>query len=234
MTVQQILIVEDNENLAYGLKNNLEIEGYDVAVVGDGHRALVVARTLKPQLIVLDLMLPGLDGFRVLRALREEGCDCPVLILTARDEELDRVRGFRFGADQYLTKPFSVLELLARIESLLRRHNSREAATRPALQANICFGAVSVFPEAREVRRDGRVVPLAPKEYDLLLALLTRNGAVAPRLELIQEVWGYPDDVLTRTVDTHIGELRKKLEEDPVHPKYILTVRKAGYRLQRD
>ncbi|CAM2011703.1 response regulator transcription factor [Acanthopleuribacter pedis] len=234
MSGKKVLIVEDNENLAYGLKNNLEIEGYRVAVVADGRLALDAARENTPDLVVLDLMLPGMDGFRVLRTLREEGFDMPVLILTARDEELDRVRGFRFGADQYLTKPFSVLELLARIESLLRRHVAREPADAAPSLAVIRFGSVEVVPAAREVRRDGAVVALAPKEYELLLALLQREGAVAPRLELIQEVWGYPGDVLTRTVDTHIGELRKKLEEDPVHPKHILTVRKAGYRLQRD
>ncbi len=232
MTSPRILIVEDNQNLAYGLKNNLEIEGYVVMTAADGNVAQALVQEQRFSLIVLDLMLPGLDGFSLLRAMRAEGIQTPVLILTARDEEIDRVRGFRFGADQYLTKPFSVLELLARIESLLRRW--RTDARPPADLETPVFGDVTVIPKAREVRRNGRVVALAPKEYDLLMALLARKGAVAPRLELIQEVWGYAGDVLTRTVDTHIGELRKKLEADPVHPKHILTVRKAGYRLKMD
>lgn len=232
MTAPHILIVEDNHNLAYGLKNNLEIEGYLATTAADGQAAQPLIAARRFDLIVLDLMLPGLDGFSLLRAMRAAGDQTPVLILTARDEEIDRVRGFRFGADQYLTKPFSVLELLARIESLLRRAAGERRA--PASLETLRFGEVTVTPKAREVRRDGRVVALAPKEYDLLLALLARQGAIAPRLELIQEVWGYAGDVLTRTVDTHIGELRKKLEVDPVHPKHILTVRKAGYRLKVD
>lgn len=223
-----LLIVEDNVNLAYGLRNNLEIEGYTVAVCNDGAGALQVLEQAPPDLVILDLMLPGIDGFAVLRALREKHDSLPVLILTARDEEIDRVRGFRFGADQYLTKPFSVLELLARVASLLRRHPSEDK-----LQPDrITFGSVEVSPLAREVRRHGQIVKLTPKEFDLLLALLAKQGAVAHRLELITEVWGYPGDVLTRTIDTHIAELRRKLEDDPVHPQHILTIRKIGYRLK--
>ncbi|HSR68796.1 MAG TPA: response regulator transcription factor [Acidobacteriota bacterium] len=229
--MKRILLVEDNRNLAYGLQNNLEIEGYEVEVARNGPQGLQAARTSPPDLIILDLMLPGLDGFRLLRSLREGGSDVPVLILSARGEELDKVRGFRFGADDYVTKPFSVLELLARIEALLRRsggQTSREENQRP-----VSFGKIEVDPATREVKRDGELVALAPKEFDLLWELLQRDGAVTSRLELIQRVWGYPDTVLTRTVDTHIGELRRKLEEDPSNPRHILTVRKAGYRLSR-
>jgi DNA-binding response OmpR family regulator len=181
--------------------------------------------------VILDLMLPGLDGFQLLRTLRDEGLKMPILILSARGEELDKVRGFRFGADQYLTKPFSVLELLARVETLLRRNHERTTAEESPEE--ISFGHITVRPAAREVLRKGKPVSLAPKEMDLLLALLERNGAVAPRLELISQVWGYPGDVLTRTVDTHIGELRRKLEEDPNNPEHILTIRKSGYRLRQ-
>ncbi len=228
--MKRILVIEDNANLAYGLQNNLEIEGYQVEVVSDGRSGLDAAR-LGADLIILDLMLPELDGFRLLRTLREEECDTPVLILSARGEELDKLRGFRFGADDYVTKPFSVLELLARIEALLRRAEPRSAGG-PDLKVER-FGTVEVDPSTREVLREGKPVALAPKEFDLLWALLERDGKLASRLELIREVWGYPDTVLTRTVDTHIGELRRKLEEDASNPRHILTVRKAGYRLSR-
>ena len=230
----KILVVEDNENIAYGLKNNLEIEGYTVTIAGDGNSALEQEAHWRPDLVVLDLMLPGLDGFTVLRKLREAERPTPVLILSARDEEIDKVRGFRFGADQYLTKPFSVLELLARIETLLRRTEALRRLDDKEHRPCLSFGQVEISPEAREVKRNGETVALAPKEFDLLMALWACKGAVAPRLDLIREVWGYPGDVLTRTVDTHIGELRRKLEEDPVHPRHILTVRKVGYRLKVD
>jgi DNA-binding response OmpR family regulator len=227
----RVLIVEDNEDLAFGLRNNLEIDGYAVEVAADGPSGLAAARRHRPDLIVLDLMLPGMDGYRVLRQIREDGLGMPVLILTARGEEADKVRGFRLGADDYVTKPFGVLELLARIEALLRR--SRPAAA-PAAPATETFGDVEVDPATRSVRRAGHEVALTPMEFDLLVALLRRQGAVASRVELLKEVWGHSSAVLTRTVDTHIGELRRKLEADPARPRHILTIRKAGYRLSRD
>jgi two-component system, OmpR family, alkaline phosphatase synthesis response regulator PhoP len=227
----RVLIVEDNRDLAFGLRNNLEIEGYAVDVAPDGPAGLAAVRRASPDLVVLDLMLPGMDGYRVLRQLREEGLTMPVLILTARGEETDKVLGFRLGADDYVTKPFGVLELLARVEALLRR--SRPAAPAPAHPVQR-FGEVEVEVSTRSVRRAGRPVALTPMEFDLLVALLRRQGAVASRLELLSEVWGHASDVLTRTVDTHIGELRRKLERDPSTPQHILTVRKAGYRLEND
>jgi DNA-binding response OmpR family regulator len=226
----KILVVEDNADLAYGLKNNFEIEGYTVEVVEDGATGLLRARSGEPDLIVLDLMLPELDGYRVLRGLREEGVNVPVLILTARGEEADKVLGFRLGADDYVTKPFGVLELMARVSALLRR--SASAATAPARPAVEHFGDVEIDTAARLVRRGGAEVALTPMEFDLLLALLRRRGAVASRLDLLREVWGHTSAVLTRTVDTHIAELRRKLEGDASAPRHILTVRKAGYRLQ--
>ena len=225
----RILVVEDNPDLAYGLRNNLEIEGYQVEVVEDGTEGLARARTGLPDLIILDLMLPGLDGYRVLRALRDEGRRMPVLILTARGEEADKVRGLRLGADDYVTKPFGVLELLARVEALLRRVAPAGDGAPPPEH----FGAIEVIPASRTVLRAGEPVGLTPKEFDLLLALLQRRGAVATRMELLTEVWGYSAAVLSRTVDTHVAELRRKLEADPAAPRHILTVRKAGYRLER-
>ena len=182
---------------------------------------------MKPDLLILDLMLPGLDGFRVLKALRQKAPVLPVLILTAKGEEADKVRGFRLGADDYVTKPFGLLELLARVERLLRRSPGK----READVAVTRFGAIEVDASARAVRRDGRLVPLTPKELDLLIALLDARGRAVSRLELLREVWGYSPAAVSRTVDTHIAELRRKLEDDPSSPRHILTVRKLGYRI---
>jgi DNA-binding response OmpR family regulator len=223
----QILVIEDNADLAYGLRNNLEIEGYNVEVAGDGANGLQRAKQSKPDVIVLDLMLPGLDGFRVLRELRASNLTMPVLILTARGEESDKVRGLKLGADDYVTKPFGLLELLARIEALLRRN------TPPSTRGVAAFGDVEIDRGARTLTRGGEFVELAPKEYELLIALFDRNGAAVSRLELMRQVWGYSDAVITRTIDTHIAELRRKLERDPAQPQHILTVRKVGYRLRR-
>jgi DNA-binding response OmpR family regulator len=227
----RILVVEDNPDLAYGLRNNLEIEGYEVRLAGDGPEGLEAARSWRPGLVILDLMLPGADGLRVLHELRREGRSMPVLILTARGEEADKVRGLRLGADDYVTKPFGLLELLARVEALLRRGGT-ETAGEPEPEVER-FGEVEVRPAERAVRLRGEPVALAPKELDLLLALLRRRGAVASRLELLEEVWGYSAAAVTRTVDSHVAALRKKLEADPARPRHLLTARKAGYRLER-
>jgi DNA-binding response OmpR family regulator len=225
-----ILIVEDNANLAYGLRNNLEIAGYDVDVAEDGARGLDRIRAAPPDLVVLDLMLPDTDGYRVLRTLRGGGYDMPVLLLTARGEESDKVLGFRLGADDYVTKPFGVLEVIERVGALLRR--SRRATAATTRTALLRFGPVAIDESTRTVTRHGDAVPLTPMEFDLLLALVRRGGAVATRIDLLREVWGHEASVLTRTVDTHIAELRRKLEDDPAVPVHILTVRKIGYRLE--
>ncbi|WP_420126297.1 response regulator transcription factor [Longimicrobium sp.] len=227
--MSRILVVEDNANLAYGLMTSLELEGHQVVLAEDGAAGLQAARDQRPDLLILDLMLPGMDGYRVLKALREEGETLPVLILTARGEEADKVLGFRLGADDYVTKPFGLLELLARVGALLRRTGGRgEAAAPPEVER---FGEVEVHPGSRLVRRRGEEVPLTPKEFDLLWALLRRRGGVAARLELLAEVWGHRAAVMTRTVDMHVAQLRRKLEEDPAQPRHIVTVWKAGYRL---
>ena len=230
VTMARILIVEDNPDLAYGLRTGLEIEGYEVQVAEDGEKGLDRARTWNPDLVMLDLMLPGMDGYRVLKTMREGGSDVPVLILTARGEEADKVLGFRLGADDYVTKPCGVLELLARVGALLRR--SRMADHRSAGDGLERFGSVEINPASRTVTKEGIAVALSPKEFDLLLALVRRRGAVASRVELLREVWGHRVEVMTRTVDIHIAELRRKLEADPSQPRHILTVWKAGYRLE--
>jgi len=227
--VTRILVIEDNRNLATGLRNNLEIEGYEVEVAGDGTNGLAMARSFAPNLIVLDLMLPGMDGYRVLKTLREDGMDTPVLILSARGEETDKVLGFHLGADDYVAKPFGLLELLARVDALLRRAASGGGKSK--LASPVAFGDVQVDPGTHTVRRNGEAITLRPKEYDLLIALLQRKGQVASRTELLEEVWGYSGEVYSRTVDTHVAELRRKLEDNAADPRHILTVRKTGYRI---
>src|SRR5262245_15711788 len=226
----RVLVIEDNRNLATGLRNNLEIEGHQVDVAYDGAGGLSLARAGGHDLIVLDLMLPGMDGYRVLKTLREEEIDTPVLILSARGEETDKVLGFHLGADDYVAKPFGLLELLARVDALLRRAAAAEAKTK--LSTPVSFGDVRVDTGTHTVRRQGKQVLLRPKEYDLLVALLRRNGQVATRAELLEEVWGYSDEVYSRTVDTHVAELRRKLEDNAAEPRHILTVRKTGYRIK--
>ena len=225
----RVLVVEDNANLAFGLTRSLESEGYEVEAAEDGLRGLEMARTTNPDLVVLDLMLPGMDGYTILKKLRAEGKDVPVLILTARGEEADKVFGFRLGADDYVTKPFSLSELLARVQAILRRAKGGERRDGEAVEE---FGDVSINTLARSVKKGENEIALTPKEFDLLLALIRRRGAVASRLELLKEVWGHQAEVMTRTVDIHIAELRRKLEDDASTPKHILTVWKAGYRLQ--
>ena len=226
--MKRVLVVEDNADLAFGLRNNLEIEGHEVTVAEDGPTGLARATEDRPDLVILDLMLPGMDGYRVLRALRTGGYDRPVLILTARGEEADKVLGFRLGADDYVTKPFGVLELMARVEAIIRRATAQALADAAATAR---FGNVEIDPSARLVRRDGRPVELSPKEFDLLLVLARRQGQVVSRAELLKLVWGYDTSVVSRTVDTHIAELRRKLEANPSTPRHIATVWKLGYRL---
>jgi two-component system alkaline phosphatase synthesis response regulator PhoP len=225
--MKRVLVAEDDPDLGLGLKNNLEIEGYEVRVARDGDEALASALQWRPDLLILDLVMPKLDGMRVLRSLRERDTKIAVLVLTARGEEADKVRGLKLGADDYVTKPFGLLELLARVESLLRRAGESKEAQTEVLR----FGDIEVDPVARRVRKAGLEVALRPKEYDLLLELLRHRGQVRSRLDLMQAVWGYSSAVITRTVDTHMFELRRKLEADAARPRHIMTVRGIGYRL---
>ena len=225
----RILVVEDNADLAQGIAYNLKLEGYQVQVAADGREGLAEVARWEPDLVLLDLMLPGVDGFEVLRGIRERSRRIPVIILSARAEQADKVRGFRLDADQYVTKPFGVLELLERVAALLRR--AGQEAEPPSQSEPLAFGSVSIDLARRLVAKDGQEVSLAPKAYELLLALARRQGAVASRHELLREVWGYGASVVSRTVDTHVAELRRKLEDDPGTPRHILTVWKIGYRL---
>jgi DNA-binding response OmpR family regulator len=226
----RILVVEDQAELAELIARNLVIEGFEVRTVGDGRNVLAMVRSWRPNLVILDLMLPGLDGFEVLRALRGVDRRLPVIILSARGEESDKVRGFRLDADQYVTKPFGLLELLERVHGLLRR----AAATDDSPDSErIVFGDVVVDTASHTVVRGGQQVALSPKAFALLLSLVRRDGAVVHRTALLREVWGYQALVLSRTVDSHIAELRRKLEADPGNPRHIITVFKTGYRFDR-
>ena len=229
-----IQIIEDNKSFANGIRNVLEIEGYRVRIDHEGVAGLAFARMGRPDLVILDLMLPDIDGYRVLRALRDSGGVMPVLILSARNEEADKILGFRTGADDYVTKPFSLMELLARVGALLRR------ARRPG-DPEWTENGVAKLSEMLELNLrqrtltcNGEPIALAPKQFDLLAALAARQGAVVSRADILKEVWGYRHEVVSRTVDTHILELRKKLEEHGADPKLIVTVRRTGYRLAID
>ena len=229
MSGARLLLVEDNADLADGLRYNLEREGYEVRVSGDGRDGLAQAQRWRPDLILLDLMLPGMTGFEVLDAIRSGGDRVPVIIVSARGEEADKVRGFRLDADQYVTKPVGLLELLERVRAVLRRSQGGAGTA----ESRLSFGRVSVETSARIVSVDARPVALTPKAYDLMLALVRRQGAVASRVELLREVWGTAGDVQTRTVDSHMAELRRKLEVNPADPEHFLTVWKVGYRFER-
>lgn len=228
--MSHILIIEDERDLAFGLRANLEIEGYEVSLAHEGEEGFRHAMRGAPDLVILDLMLPDVDGYDVLRRMRQARLEMPVLLLTARSEELDKVRGFRTGADDYVTKPFGVMELLVRIEAILRRGRPRGPS---AAESVYRFGDVEVDVDGRLVKCAGREVALTPKAFDLLIALLQRDGKVATRLDLLRDVWGYSPSITTRTLDAHVAELRRKIEGDPANPAHLITVWKVGYRLRR-
>jgi DNA-binding response OmpR family regulator len=227
----RVLVVEDERDLAIGLRANLEIEGHEVSVASGGEDALATIRSRPPDLILLDLMLPGISGYEVLAELRRTHPILPVIILSARAEEMDKVRGFREGADDYVTKPFGVMELMLRVRAVLRR----AAAPRDGQErrpAPLRIGGVDVDLENRLVSTAGGEVALTPKAAELLAALVARDGRAASRQDLLRQVWGYEASVTTRTVDAHVAELRRKIEADPANPVHILTVWKTGYRLR--
>ena len=224
----RVLVVEDNANLAFAVTTALQSDGFDVIIASTGPEGVARARAGDADLIILDLMLPGFDGYRVIRTLREDDITTPILVLTARGEEADKVRGLRLGADDYVTKPFGAMELLARVDALLRRSRLSPAPP-PVLDR---FGEVEVNRAARTVKRRGVPVALTPKELDLLIALMDRAGAVVASGDLLSAVWGYQQDISTRTVDIHVSELRAKLEPNPAQPVHIITVRKTGYRFE--
>jgi DNA-binding response OmpR family regulator len=224
-----VLVVEDESSLASTLSYNLRKNGFNVMQASDGVEGLQVARRDNPDVIVLDLMLPRMDGIEVCRRLRADS-DVPIIMLTAKSEELDRVVGLEVGADDYLTKPFSMRELMARVRALLRRANVRAPADDAA---QIFVGDLTLDARGRTVRRNGAEVPLKPKEFDLLFFLAKNAGQVFNREQLLENVWGYEFFGGSRTVDVHIRWLREKLEASPGSPHHLLTVRGVGYKFVR-
>ncbi len=224
---ETILIVEDDASLAQGLGHNLRYEGYHVRMATDGPTGLQMALDQPPDLIVLDVMMPGLTGFDVLRELRKRGVESQVILLTARDLEQDKVDGLELGADDYVTKPFSLRELLARVASALRRPRQHRTALAEEL---LELGELTLRPATREVRRGGTPIRLTAKEFDLLLHLVKHPERPYSRGQLLAQVWGDDYDGTERTVDNFIRKLRRKIESDPAHPTHLQTVHGVGYR----
>lgn len=233
----KILVVEDEINLQETLAYNLKLEGYQVKVAGDGRKGLDEARNWRPDLILLDVMLPEINGFEMLKILRRE-MDIPILILTARADEVDRVVGFEIGADDYILKPFSMRELMARVETRLRLYHKLKSGKQDAGlfpkegEEEIIFGNLVVDSRRHEVRLDDRVIPLKPKEFDLLKYLAENHGRALTREMILEKVWGWSYIGNDRTVDVHIRWLRSKIEPDPKNPTRILTVPGVGYRFE--
>jgi len=223
--MSRILVIEDEAAILRGLKDNLAAESYEVITAADGAEGYRLSQEGKPDLIILDLMLPKLSGYEICRKLRAESSHVPILMLTARGDEADRILGLDIGADDYVSKPFSVRELLARVRALLRRSDPHSAGVE-----QLTFSDVVVnFPQF-EARKRGQPVEMTPKEFGVLQYLAARTGKVVRREELLEEVWGYENYPTTRTVDNHIASLRAKLEEDPAEPRHLLTVHGVGYK----
>lgn len=234
MASHKVLVVEDDQTLLGVLKYNLTKEGYSVVTAVDGVQALEVARNERPDLVVLDVMLPKLDGFEVCRILRRE-MTVPILMLTARTEEIDKVVGLELGADDYMTKPFSMRELLARIRAMLRRVEMLKqgaSSGKEAGPATVKAGGLEIDAARHQVSQHGSVLELSPKEFDLLAFLAGNQGRVFSRDHLLERVWGYDYAGDTRTVDVHVRWLRQKIEADPAHPRHLLTVRGVGYKFE--
>ena len=223
MSEQRILIIEDEPDLLRGLALNLKAEGYGVLTASRGDAGVEQALRDRPELVLLDIMLPGMNGLDVCRELRRKGFEAPIIMLTAKAEEVERVVGLEIGADDYVTKPFGIRELLARIRARLRRHAPASATLRVG-QAEVDF-------DKHEVTRLGQRVELTGKEFDVLRLLARHRGEIVTRDRLLEEVWGYETYPTTRTVDNHILRLRQKLEEDPANPRYILSIYGEGYKL---
>jgi DNA-binding response OmpR family regulator len=226
--MKRILVIEDDTAILRGLKDNLEFEHYEVLTATDGEQGYALIREKRPDLVVLDLMLPRMSGYEVCRKVRGDGGNVPILILTARGEEVDKVFGLNIGADDYMTKPFSVRELLARIQAIFRRAANAKSGPLPE---ELRFEDVTVDFLRFEARKAGRPLEMSKKEFGVLRLLAARAGEVVTRDELLDEVWGYDRFPTTRTVDNHIALLRAKIENDPAHPRHLITIRGVGYKL---
>lgn len=221
----KVLIVEDEPNMILGLKDSCEYEGYDVVVARDGEEAVEKVLSTKPDIILLDVMLPKMNGLDVCKYLRNKGIDTPIIMLTARSQEIDKVVGLEVGADDYVTKPFSLKELLARIRAHLRRA-SKQVADLEVYE----FGGVELNFKKHRAHKEGRQVELSAREFDILKYLIQRCDEIVTRDQLLDAVWGYGTSPITRTVDNHIAKLRQKLEDVPSEPRHIITVHRVGYK----
>jgi len=227
---RRILVIEDDRDIAHLLELHLRDEGYEVLVAHDGYDGLSLARSAAPHLLILDLMLPGVGGLDVCREIRRGAAYTPILMLTARSTELDRVLGLELGADDYLTKPFSIMELMARVKAVLRRVDAIESRRRDQDTTRVQCGDLTVDLETRAVSVGGRPVALTAREFDLLVHFARHPGRVYTRRELLDKVWGYGHDGYEHTVNSHINRLRGKIEQDPSQPRYVLTVWGVGYK----
>ena len=227
---RSVLVVEDDASIALGLRINLEAEGYVVLMADDGERALEIARNSAPDLVILDVMLPRMNGLEVLQTLRKEGIMMPIIILSARTGEMDKVTGLELGAEDYVAKPFSLAELLARVRAALRRAPAPFAPPSPAPPVTITFGDVSIDVGARVVTRAGAIVEMTATEFDILMCLVDQRGRALARELIFQKVWGPNHHGTPRTIDNFIQQLRAKLEADPQEPHFFQTVRGVGYR----
>jgi two-component system, OmpR family, alkaline phosphatase synthesis response regulator PhoP len=225
-----VLVVEDDASIALGLRINLEAEGYTVLMADDGDRALEIARASAPDLVILDVMLPRMNGLEVLQTLRKEGIMMPIIILSARTGEMDKVTGLELGAEDYVAKPFSLAELLARVRAALRRAPVAFAQPPPSAPVPITFGDVSIDIGARVVTRAGATVEMTATEFDILMCLVDQRGRALAREVIFQKVWGPNHHGTPRTIDNFIQQLRAKLEPDPQVPHFFQTVRGVGYR----
>jgi two-component system, OmpR family, alkaline phosphatase synthesis response regulator PhoP len=225
-----VLLIEDEDALRLFVGDSLRKEGYTVEYASDGDEGFVKATTIPVDLIILDIMLPGRNGFEVCKALRAAGIGVPILMLTARSQTEDTVSGLRIGADDYVTKPFNMVELMARVAALLRR-----ALTNPKPQSNVYqFGSLRVDFRGTEVTRDGKAVNLSAREFQLLRFMIENRGTTLTREVLLKEVWGYGGEMYTRTVDVRIASLRQQLEDDPRQPRFIMTVQGVGYKFRAE
>jgi DNA-binding response OmpR family regulator len=223
--METILIIEDERDVVMGLKFNLEARGYRVLAAYDGDKGFQAALREHPDLVILDLMLPKRNGYEVCRLLKEESPATPVIMLTAKSQEAEIVTGLELGADDYVTKPFSVLELLARIKAVLRR--AKSGKTIPKLY---CFGTLEIDFAKYSAQKNGKPLSLSPREYEILKYFIEQSGETISREDLLNHVWGYNTFPATRTVDTHIAKLRQKIEDNPDEPRYIITVHGVGYK----
>ena len=225
---RSVLVVEDDKAMSVALCDGLASEGFKVVCASNGEDGLSQATERKPDVVILDVMLPRLNGLDVCRKLRAAGNDVPIIMLTARGQEADKVLGLKLGADDYVTKPFSFLELVARVEAVLRR--SASPTPEPAATETYEFGDVRIDFRHHEATKGGQPLVLSPREFLIMAYLVSHRGAVVSREQLLDAVWGYDNMPFTRTVDTHVAKLRKKIEDDPANPRYLITLHRLGYK----